>query len=64
MKLLQKISKNLQIRTVPKTAEIFPWICTKPALPAFCNSVLPTDSNVPTKWIYFNAYNLTDKMKL
>lgn len=51
------ILKNLQIRTVPNTVEIFPWIVTKPAFPAFCNSLEPTESNVPTtERKYFNSY--------
>lgn len=35
------------MRTVPSTAEILPCIVTKPAFPAFCSSVEPTESNVP-----------------
>lgn len=37
----------LQISTVPSTAEIFPCTVTRPALPAFCSSVEPTESNDP-----------------
>lgn len=40
---------DLQISTVPSTAEILPWTVTKPAFPASCSSVEPTESNVPTK---------------
>lgn len=40
---------HLQMSTVPSTAEILPWIVTKPALPASCNSLEPTESNVPAK---------------
>lgn len=43
------MTDNLQISTVPSTAEIFPCIVIKPALPASFNSVEPTESNVPGK---------------
>ena len=44
-----KVSSVLLIKTVPRTMEIFPWMVTRPAFPAFCSSALPTVSNVPTK---------------
>lgn len=50
---LGMVFQNLQIRKVPSTAEILPCIVTKPAFPAFCSSVEPTESNVPAVKMFF-----------
>lgn len=64
---MREICQNaLQISTVPRTAEIFPCTVTRPALPAFCSSVEPTESNDPAykRLLFVCHLCITGKCKL